>query len=138
MAGWSIGPSGFAALVRIGVRLPGARGGQGNNSAGIEDRTDGRLSPGTGQAGVSLKLRGVFRPTMSTDEGDFFIDEHLVARKDPDRETWEITDAEGAYRGRVVKTGLGFQALKPFGNEFYSVGTFGSLEMAARAIVGRV
>ena len=53
---------------------------------------------------VSLKLEGVFRPTMSSGEGDFFIDEHLVARKDPDREAWEITDVEGAYRGRVVKT----------------------------------
>jgi hypothetical protein len=37
---------------------------------------------------------------MSTGEGeDFFIDEHLVARKDPDSQAWEITDPEGAYRG---------------------------------------
>jgi hypothetical protein len=33
---------------------------------------------------------------MSTgEEEDVFIDEDLVARKDPDREAWEITDAEG-------------------------------------------
>ena len=86
---------------------------------------------------VSLELAGVYRPTMSTGEGeDVFIDEHLVARKAPDREAWEITDAEGAYRGRVVKAASGFQALKPFGKEFYSVGTFVSLETAARAVVG--
>ena len=29
--------------------------------------------------------------------------------------------AEGAYRGRVVQRAGGFQALKPFGKEFYSV-----------------
>jgi hypothetical protein len=58
---------------------------------------------------------------MSTGEGeDIFINEHLVAMKDADREAWEITDAEGAYR--VVERAGGFQALKPFGNEFYSVG----------------
>jgi hypothetical protein len=74
---------------------------------------------------------------MSTGEGeDVFINEHLVARKDPDREAWEITDAEGTYRGRVVNRAGGFQALKLLGNESYSVGTFASLEMAARAVVG--
>ena len=57
-----------------------------------------------------------------------------MARKDPDREAWEITDAEGAYRGRVVETAGGFQALKPFGKEFYSVGTFVSLEKAALVV----
>jgi hypothetical protein len=95
------------------------------------------LLPGAGPRRVSLKLGGVYRPTMSTGEGeDVFINEHLVARKDPDREAWEITDAEGAYRGRVVEAAGGFQALKPFGKEFYSVGTFESLETAARAVVG--
>ena len=59
-----------------------------------------------------------------------------MARKDPDREAWEITDAEGAYRGRVVKAAGGFQALKPFGKEFYNVGTFVSLETAALVVVG--
>lgn len=74
---------------------------------------------------------------MSTGVGeDVYMNEHLVARKDPDREAWEITDAEGAYRGRVVETGGGFQALKPFGKEFYSVGTFDSPETVARAVVG--
>ena len=86
---------------------------------------------------VSLKLERVFRPTMSKGEGeDIPIDGGLVARKHPTRETWEIYDAEEAYRGRVVSTPNGFQALKPFGNEFYSVGTFVSLETAARAVVG--
>jgi hypothetical protein len=94
------------------------------------------MTPGVALV-VSLKLAGVYRPAMSTGEGeDVFINEHLVARKDPDREAWEITDAEGAYRGRVVETAGGFQALKPFGKEFYSVGTFVSLETAARAVVG--
>ncbi len=74
---------------------------------------------------------------MSTGEGeDVPIDGGLVARKHPNRETWEIYDTEDAYRGRIVKTPGGFQALKPFANEFYSVGTFVSLETAARAIVG--
>jgi hypothetical protein len=60
---------------------------------------------------------------MSTGEGeDVFINEHLVARKDPDREAWEITDAEGTFRGRVVKRAGSFLALKPFAKEFYSVG----------------
>jgi hypothetical protein len=73
---------------------------------------------------------------MSPGEGeDFFINERLVAKKDPDREAWEITDAEGAYRGRVVKEAGGFQALKPFGKDSYSVGTFVSLETAAQAVV---
>jgi hypothetical protein len=74
---------------------------------------------------------------MSAGEGEdvVFIDEHLVARKDPDREAWEITDTEGAYRGRVVESAAGFLALKPFGKEFYSVGTFVSLQTAARAVV---
>ena len=40
----------------------------------------------------------------------------------PTREAWEITDAEGAYRGRVVKAAGGFQALKPFGDAFYQRG----------------
>lgn len=74
---------------------------------------------------------------MSTSGGENIdIDGQLVAKKDPDREAWEITDMEGAYRGRVVKTAGGFQTLKPFGKDFYSVGTFVSLETAARAIVG--
>ena len=86
---------------------------------------------------VSLKLGGVYRPTMSTGEGeDVFINEHLVARKDPDRGAWEITDGEGAYRGRVVERAGGFQALKPFGSGFYSVGTFDSPETAARVVMG--
>ena len=74
---------------------------------------------------------------MSTGEGeDVLINEHLVARKDPVREAWEIADAEGAYRGRVVTRAGGFQALKLLENELYSVGTFVSLEMAARTVVG--
>jgi hypothetical protein len=74
---------------------------------------------------------------MSTGDGeDVLIDGHLVARKHPNRETWEVYDAEDAYRGRLVKRAGGFQALKPFGNEFYGVGTFPSLETAARAVVG--
>ena len=74
---------------------------------------------------------------MSPGRGeDVFIDERLVVRKDPDREAWEITDAEGAYRGRVVEAAGGFRALKPFGKEFYSVGTFASLGTAARVVVG--
>ena len=47
---------------------------------------------------------------MSPGRGeDVFIDERLVVRKDPDREAWEITDAEGAYRGRVVEAAGGFE-----------------------------
>ena len=97
---------------------------------------DGVLRAGAHE-GVSLKLAGVYRPTMSAGEGeDVFINEHLVARKDPHRDAWEITDAEGAYRGRVVEAAGGFQALKSFGDAFYSVGTFLSLEIAARVVVG--
>ena len=54
----------------------------------------------------------------------------------PVGDTWEVYDAEDAYRGRVVQTAGGFQALKPFANEFFSVGTFVSLETAARAVAG--
>ena len=47
---------------------------------------------------------------MSPGRGeDVFMNEHLVARKDPDSEAWEITDAEGAYRGRVVEAARGFE-----------------------------
>jgi hypothetical protein len=74
---------------------------------------------------------------MSTSgEESIRIDEDLVATKEPGRQAWEITDAEGARGGRVVETAGGFHALKPVGNGFYSVGTFVSLETAARALTG--
>ena len=74
---------------------------------------------------------------MSTGQGvDVPINGSLVARKDPNWETWNVYDADHAFRGRVVNTARGFQALKPFGTGFYSVGTFGSPETAARVVMG--
>jgi hypothetical protein len=55
-----------------------------------------------------------------------------VATKQPDREVWEIHDSSG-FRGPVIRTAASFHTVKLFGNEFDSVGTFVTLEAAAKA-----
>jgi len=67
------------------------------------------------------------------EEQSIRIDGDLVAQKEPDREAWEIRDANGV-QGRVVKEPGGFDALRPEGDDFSLVGTFISLETAARAL----
>ena len=62
------------------------------------------------------------------------IDSDLVAQKEPERDAWEIRDANGV-RGRVVKVPGGFDALRSEGDDFSLVGMFISLETGARAIV---
>ena len=49
------------------------------------------------------------------------------------RESWEIR-ASGTLVGRVVKTVTGFHALRPGEDEYNSIGTFISLEAAAKAL----
>lgn len=69
-----------------------------------------------------------------TDERRVQIDRDLVAWKEPGRDAWQIR-ASGTAAGRVVKTASGFDALKPGGDgEYYILGTFISLEAAARAL----
>jgi hypothetical protein len=61
------------------------------------------------------------------------IDDDLLAWKEPDRDAWEIR-AWDAVVGRVVATASGFQALMLADDDYVSVGTFISLETAARAL----
>jgi hypothetical protein len=70
-----------------------------------------------------------------TERQSIRIDRDLVAWKESGhRESWEIR-ASGTVVGRVVKTITGFHALRPGGDDDYnSVGTFISLETAARAL----
>jgi hypothetical protein len=58
---------------------------------------------------------------------------HVFGRE-PNRDAWEIR-ALGIVVGRVLKTASGFHALRPGRDDDYnSVGTFISLETAARAL----
>ena len=67
------------------------------------------------------------------DEQRVRIDDDLWAWKDPDRDAWEIRAADDVV-GWVVATASGFQALLPADDDYVSVGTFISLETAARAV----
>jgi hypothetical protein len=61
------------------------------------------------------------------------IDDDLWAWKDPDREAWEIRASDDVV-GWVVATASGFQALALVNDDYVSVGTFISMETAARAL----
>jgi hypothetical protein len=61
------------------------------------------------------------------------INAELVARKEQGRDSWEILDSE-RMRGRVVKTAAGFQALRSWDGDYYSVGTYITLESAGKAV----
>ena len=67
------------------------------------------------------------------DEESIRIDDDLLAWKEPGRDAWEIR-ASDAVVGRVVETASGFQALILADDDYVSVGTFISLETAARAL----
>ena len=70
---------------------------------------------------------------MPPEEQSVRIDDDLEAWKEPNRYAWEIR-ALGIVVGHVVQTTSGFQALKPADDDYSIVGTFISLETAARAL----
>ena len=71
---------------------------------------------------------------MSDDRGVSQIEADLLAREERGRDSWEVHDSAGSL-GRVVKTVAGYVALRPGpSGDYYSVGTFISLESAGKAL----